>query len=248
MRSLFRVPRVHAATLAVVVALLGARPSQAEPLTLTLDESLLVDAALLVGLDGLDDLEDLDDLDDLVQSGGSGGGGGGGGGTKRTTGGARKNDPEPAGPLIQPGSGLGIGLQIGTPTAVTVKLPTAGADVVVGIGAGYAFNRRGFIGLSLHGDYLLTVAQLTATPDFNVTAYLGPGIWVTLFTGGYGYGFGYYYTFNDFIGLGARFPLGANVRFNTAPVEVYLELDPALFVFPGVDIFLGASLGFRWFF
>ena len=39
-----------------------------------------------------------------------------------------------------------------------------------------------------------------------------------------------------------------NARFASAPVEVYLELDPALFVFPGVDLFIGAALGFRWFF
>ena len=52
----------------------------------------------------------------------------------------------------------------------------------------------------------------------------------------------------DYFGLGVRVPLGLAMSFEAAPVEVYLELDPAIFVFPGVGGFLGASLGFRWFF
>jgi hypothetical protein len=86
--------------------------------------------------------------------------------------------------------------------------------------------------------------------DVNVTAYVGPGLWLTLFTGGYGYGVpgNFYYSRETFLGLGVRFPIGVNARFSAAPVEVYLELDPALFVFPGVDLFVGAALGFRWFF
>ena len=82
---------------------------------------------------------------------------------------------------------------MGTPTALTLKLPTAGADIVLGIGTSYAHYRRSFLGLSIHADYLLTVATLACPADVNVTAYLGPGIWLTLFDGAYGYGVGYYY-------------------------------------------------------
>ncbi len=154
-------------------------------------------------------------------------------------------------PLIQPGSGFGIGLQVGTPTALTVKFPASGADIVLGLGVGYsgAFRNYGFAGLSLHGDYLFNVAQLVSTGDFGVNAYIGPGLWVTLFQGGYGYfsRAGYYSRETNF-GLGVRFPLGLNAKFANAPVEIYLELDPAIFVFPGLDGFIGAALGFRWFF
>ena len=151
-----------------------------------------------------------------------------------------------SGEALSSGGSLGVGLQVGTPTALTLKLGMGGADLVLGIGAG--LGARGFSGLSVHADYLFTIATLISGGSVNLTAYVGPGLWVALFTGGYGYGIGYYYTTSNAFGLGARFPLGVNGRFAAAPVEIYLEIDPALFVFPGIDVFLGASLGFRWFF
>lgn len=154
----------------------------------------------------------------------------------------------PAATTASGASGFGIGLQVGTPTAITLKLDAGGgAGIVLGLGTGYAFRGDGF-GLSIHGDYLMTVAPLLSGGAVNIDAYVGPGLWLTVFSGGYGFGGGFYYARNDFLGLGVRFPIGLNAKFAAAPVEVYLELDPALFVFPGLDIFIGASLGFRWFF
>lgn len=220
-------PRIHsfafvsALTLTVAVAF-GATPSHA--IELALDRGLLDEAALVL----------------QTQSGG----------TKTTK--TNNNTTSSNAPLIQPGSGFGIGLQVGTPTALTVKFPASGADIVLGIGVGYGgrFGRYGFAGLSIHGDYLFNVAQLVQTGDVGVNAYLGPGLWLTLFAGGYGYGLpgSYYYSRETFLGLGVRFPIGVNAKFASAPVEIYLELDPAIFVFPGIGGFIGASLGFRWFF
>jgi hypothetical protein len=154
-------------------------------------------------------------------------------------------------------TGVGVGLQVGTPTALTLKFGMGGnANLVLGVGLfvnpfhGYAQ----FSGLSLHGDYLFTLATLVNNGTIDLTAYLGPGLWLNLFAyNGFAYGIGYgagYYYFNGgfpFAILG-RLPIGLNLRFDAAPIEVYLELDPALLVFPGVDFFIGASLGFRWFF
>ena len=151
-------------------------------------------------------------------------------------------------------SGVGVGLQVGTPTALTFKFGSgANTNIVLGVGAffndanGYAFLG----GLSLHGDYLFTLATLVNNGSIDLTAYLGPGLWINLFNGSVRYGFfggPNYYAGVSFIGLAGRLPLGVNLRFDAAPIEVYLELDPALFVFPGVDFFIGGSLGFRWFF
>lgn len=147
---------------------------------------------------------------------------------------------------------LGVGLQVGTPTALTLKFPgTGNADIVLGIGLGLGYDnlgRAGRFGLSIHGDYLFTIATLVNNGTIDLSAYVGPGIWVVIGDRGYGY-FGYYsYAFVDTFGLGVRVPLGLAMSFAAAPVEVYLELDPAIFVFPGIGGFLGASLGFRWFF
>lgn len=147
-------------------------------------------------------------------------------------------------------SGIGIGLQVGTPTAITLKFGAQNnANIVLGVGAGIGY-RGTFFGLQLHGDYLFTVATLVNNPDINLSAYIGPGLWIALFNANsYGFGFGYYYGGNyALFGFGARLPLGLNLRFSAAPIEVYLELDPMLLVFPGIDFNIGASLGFRWFF
>lgn len=149
-----------------------------------------------------------------------------------------------------PLSGVGVGLQVGTPTAVTFKFGAQNnANIVLGVGAGIGW-RGNFFGLHLHGDYLFTVATLINNPDLNLTAYVGPGLFITLFNANaYGFGYGLYYYGNyALFGFGARLPLGLNLRFSAAPIEVYLELDPTLMVFPGVDFFPGGSLGFRWFF
>ncbi|MCC7073666.1 MAG: hypothetical protein IT383_20315 [Deltaproteobacteria bacterium] len=147
-------------------------------------------------------------------------------------------------------SGVGVGLQVGTPTALTFKFGAQGnADIVLGIGAGIGY-RGNFFGLHLHGDYLITLASLINNADLHLSAYVGPGLFITLFNANaYGFGFGYYYVGNyALFGFGARVPLGVNLRFAAAPIELYLELDPMLLVFPGLDFGIGASLGFRWFF
>jgi hypothetical protein len=149
------------------------------------------------------------------------------------------------------GHTFGLGIQVGAPTAITLKYmlaPTQG--IVVGVGAGFGYGARGFnAGLSIHADYLFDVAQLVNNGTVNLSAYLGPGLWLALFNHGYGFGYGYYYA-GDFalFGIGARLPLGLSLGFQSFPLEIYLELDPALFIFPGVDFGIGASLGFRFYF
>jgi hypothetical protein len=150
-------------------------------------------------------------------------------------------------------SGVGVGLQVGTPTALTFKFGAgANTNIVLGIGLGFGYDGFAgrFFGLSLHGDYLFTLVTLVNNGTIDLTAYVGPGLWLTLFNAShYNYFNGVVIaTGEDLIGIGARLPLGLNLRFGAAPIEIYLELDPALFVFPYVGGFIGASLGFRWFF
>jgi hypothetical protein len=148
-------------------------------------------------------------------------------------------------------SGFGVGLQIGDPTALTVKFGAGGnANIVLGVGAAGAYRGFGLLGLSLHGDYLFTVANLVSNGTLTLSAYIGPGLWVTVGPGGYYVVNGIVYggAFGAPFSLAGRFPLGLNARFTAAPVEVYVELDPALVVFPGIGFGIGASLGFRWFF
>jgi hypothetical protein len=210
--------------------LFGSNMARAD--ALALDEDLLRDAASLleqgsVGQDASSVLPLMDLLATQNRSGGSGGGSGVG--------------------------GLGIGLQVGTPTAITFKFGAGGnANIVLGVGAFSPFNRFGrAYGLSLHGDYLFTIAQLVNNGTISLDAYIGPGLWITLFDDARDYGYlGPLRPYSNvaYLGLAVRVPVGLSMRFATAPIEIYLELDPALFVFPGLSGFIGASLGFRYFF
>ena len=162
---------------------------------------------------------------------------------------ASRGSPSGAGaPRVSGGGKLGIGLQVGSPTALTFKFNMSPVnDLVLGVGLGYNYGKFGF-GLSLHGDYLFSLAKLVDNSTLSLVAYAGPGLWV-LINSGYGFPIGSPYVYGfDLLAIGVRVPLGLNLTFAAAPIEIYLELDPALFVFPGPGFYPGASLGFRWFF
>lgn len=213
------------------VLLLGAlAPAASRAETLSIDTDLLRSAAETVARHGDASVAPLPWLDVVPAANGANSSGGGGGGGL---------------------SGIGIGLQVGLPTALTFKFGAGGnANIVLGVGAGFGFYRGFAPGLSLHGDYLFTVGTLVNNGTLSLSAYIGPGLWITLGSVGYGYGiFGpAYYGGIAFFGLGVRMPLGLSMRFAAAPIEVYGELDPAIFVFPGFDGLLAPSIGFRYFF
>lgn len=223
--------------LAVLLAPLAARAE-----SLSVDADLLTEAAALLAeeTDASASLPGAMDLARALSGAGKGSSG-------RSTASSGSSGSSGGGGAL---SGFGIGLQVGTPTALTLKFGAQNnTNIVLGIGAGIGY-RGSFFGLHLHGDYLFTAATLVNNGDINLSAYLGPGLWIALFNANsYGFGFGYYYGGNyALFGFGARMPLGLNLRFSAAPIEVYLELDPMLLVFPGIDFNIGASLGFRWFF
>jgi hypothetical protein len=146
-------------------------------------------------------------------------------------------------------TGVGLGLQVGSPTSVTLKIGGLQQNgFVIGLGSGFAYTGVFAPNLSVHVDYLFHVATLVHNADVALTAYVGPGLWLALGTYGYGFGLakGAYSVFP--FGVGVRMPLGLSLAFSAAPIEVYLELDPALFVFPPADFGVGASLGFRYHF
>lgn len=146
-------------------------------------------------------------------------------------------------------TGVALGLQVGSPTAITIKFGGLQQNgFVVGLGSGFAYYGVFAPNLSIHVDYLFHFATLVRNADIALTAYIGPGLWLAL--GSYGYGFGLYkggYSVVPF-GIGVRMPLGLSLGFSSAPIELYLELDPALFLFPRADFGTGASLGFRYHF
>ena len=165
-----------------------------------------------------------------------------GGGTSYYSGGAAS--PE--------GRTLGIGLQLGYPTAITLKLMVAADQGIVfglGVFGAYAYDAAS---ISLHVDYLWHPHVLAVAQPFNLSWYIGGGLHVLAFTDnrqrfGYG-GFGYFAGAQP-IAIAARVPIGLDLAFNAIPFELYLEIAPELALFPAIGFAgIGAALGGRFYF
>ena len=158
----------------------------------------------------------------------------------------------PAGAGSTPqGRTFGLGLQIGYPTAITIKYmlrPDQG--IVAGLGgfSGFAYSSAA---LSLHVDYVWHPTTLTSGEQFVLSWYIGRGGNVIIFNNPrqkpFIASFNYYY-FPTNIWLAARVPLGVNLALTQLPFEIYLEAVPSILLFPGISFGLGAAIGGRFYF
>ncbi len=172
--------------------------------------------------------------------------------TSRSSSSAGGSNFEPAGAAATPqGRTFGIGLQLGYPTALTIKYmlrPDQGIVAGVGGFSGFAYDVGAF---SLHVDYVYHPMLLTAGEAYQVTWYVGGGGNLIVFNNprqrtflpGVTY---YYYPTN--IWLAARVPLGLNLALTQVPFEIYLEAVPSVLVFPSLSFGLGFAIGGRFYF
>ena len=142
------------------------------------------------------------------------------------------------------GRSFGLGLELGAPTSINAKfMLTSNTGIVVGIGAGVWYDAA----LSLHADYLWH--PLVAHFDNGTfSAYIGGGAWASLGLAGPHYGYYRPYTYEGPVGIGGRLPLGLAVAFNEFPIEAFVEVVPAIEVFPGFGVFGQGGLGARFYF
>jgi hypothetical protein len=146
------------------------------------------------------------------------------------------------------GMQFGLGLQGGSPSAITFKYMLASDQGVVG-GLGAGFDSLFLTLGSLHLDYLWHPYIFLRTPPFKLSFYVGGGLWflfsdrVFRFVGNTA-GF-----VNSSVAVGLRVPFGLSLALNRLPIEVYLEATPSIFMFPVAFGFLPAgTLGARIYF
>lgn len=147
--------------------------------------------------------------------------------------------------------GFGLGLQLGSPSAITLKFAGAHqSGFALGLGAGFGYGNAFRTSLWLQADYLFHLGTLIDADGVDLAVYGGPGVFASVF--GANYGFGYagnpWYDNVDAVGVGVRLPIGLSLAFDRAPLELYAQFDPALGVFPAVGFGLGGSVGFRFYF
>ena len=143
------------------------------------------------------------------------------------------------------GKGIGIGIEVGAPTSIDIKLMVGNSEgIVIGVGGGIWYDES----LALHLDYLWH--PLVAHFDGGtLSGYIGVGGWASV--GVDGAHIGYYQPFYrgaQPVALGLRVPFGISLAFNTVPIELFAELVPAVEVFPGIGVFGQGGLGARFYF
>ena len=143
------------------------------------------------------------------------------------------------------GRQLGIGLQVGAPTALTLKYMTTPDQALVGgLGVGIGWDPS----ISLHLDYLWHPSVLVPGSWGTLSWFVGGGGWLSFSDGRWGpvyVGYGYA---RSPISFGARVPIGLDLAFEGAPIELYAEVDPTLMIYPRVGLGFGATLGGRFWF
>lgn len=145
--------------------------------------------------------------------------------------------PAEARPGGGPGGDFGVGLMVGEPTGVSLQLGLGGPMGLARVGTALNFaigldllEDNGFYG---HVDYIWMLDRLIQGGKVSIPFYVGLGAFVADRGG---------------TALGARMPFGAQLEFQTAPVQIFAEIALRLLLIDDVDLDVGGAIGFRYFF
>ena len=146
------------------------------------------------------------------------------------------------------GNRIGVGVQVGYPTAVTAKLmlrPEHAVDVAVGVFSALSLTEPAIVA---HADYLWHPLTLVRAPAFLLHSHVGvgggvallpvPGKKTTIPSA-------LWYRGPTQLWTTARFPVGLDLALADVPVDIVLEAAPTVLLFPGLGIGCDLSLGAR---
>lgn len=142
-------------------------------------------------------------------------------------------------------SGFGAGLIIGEPTGISVKGWVAGdraidAALAWNLGYGGAFR--------IHADYLFHKYDLIPVSKGALPLYYGPGLRMRFWNDGRHWRGGEWHDDDGRVDLAVRFPVGLAYQFDGAPVDVFVELVPALGLIPATYFDLDFGIGGSYWF
>ena len=98
-------------------------------------------------------------------------------------------------------------------------------------GVGWSFDEETMI--HAKADYLTHNYRLIDVPEGKLPVYYGAGAAIALGS--------------DFV-AGVRLPVGVNYLFQNAPYDVFIEVAPALLIFPSTEITVYGAIGVRYHF
>lgn len=157
---------------------------------------------------------------------------------------------DPATQAFAEGPGLGVGLILGYPTALSAKYFTR-TDKALDFGLAYDFDDY----LLLHGDYLHHFRGVFKSDEKFVralTPYVGVGPVLVFDTGNEDVhrrrGRDYFDDEDGDLALGLRIPVGLEWISDEFPVGVSLEIAPGIVVIPATDAFVQGGVAARYYF
>ena len=131
--------------------------------------------------------------------------------------------------VLSQNSGLGIGVIIGEPTGLSAKMWTS-EKTAIDAGLAWSFIGSGF--LHIHADMLMHSFAIDVDKG-QLPIYFGLGAKLVLA--------------ND-LGLGVRIPVGMSYLFESAPIDIFIELVPVLDLVPATAFTFEGGVGIRYFF
>jgi len=129
-------------------------------------------------------------------------------------------------------SGIGVGLRLGDPTGLGVKLMNQ-SEHSLNLAAAWGLGEEA--APVLQGDYVLYNYSL-------LNLEFGAGT-MPLY-----YGLGAHVRLADNTGVGIRVPVGLDFKLNSMPLDILFELVPTLALAPSTDFEIHGGLGVHYFF
>ena len=126
------------------------------------------------------------------------------------------------------GDRLGIGVIVGEPTGLSLKLWT-GDRGALDAAVAWSFTGNAFY---IHMDYLMHVLPSAPRAPGSLSVYLGLG--GTLLVGGG-------------VQVGLRMPIGINYLFARFPIGIFAELAPGVLLMPSTAFRLGGGVGVHFY-
>jgi hypothetical protein len=125
---------------------------------------------------------------------------------------------------------FGLGIVVGEPTGITAKYWMSRTTAVDGAVA-WSFNHDG--SFYIHADFLKHHFDIVEVSEGQMPLYYGIGAKVVLADDGI---------------LGAHVPLGIAYMFETAPLDIFLEIRPGLNLLPATRFDMSGGIGVRYYF
>jgi hypothetical protein len=126
--------------------------------------------------------------------------------------------------------GIGVGMILGEPTGLCGKV-WIGNRAAFDAAVAWSFSDESAV--HIHADYLLHTFDLISADDRRMPVYYGIGARLKLAEKSL---------------VGVRIPVGSAIMFDSAPLDVFLEIVPLMDLVPDTEFNLNGSIGIRYYF